>query len=150
LLQRAKKAGYKVLFGTLETHILGWRPSDTDNRYNPFLRADNIEVELGFTDPVFQKHFREKYGKSIEVDKSAAAAEWTRTTFSGLSRGWEDVKFLKEHWGGVVVLNGIQTMEDAVKCIEVAPRWRSELARHVAHDCGCCLGRARDLLRLCN
>jgi lactate 2-monooxygenase len=44
-------------------------------------------VELGFTDPVFQKHFREKYGKSIKVDKSAAAAEWTRTTFSGLSRG---------------------------------------------------------------
>jgi lactate 2-monooxygenase len=68
---------------------------------------------------VFQKHFREKYGKSLEVDKSAAAAERTRTTFSGLSRGWEDVKFLKEHWGGEMVLNGIQAMEDALKCIEV-------------------------------
>ena len=31
-----------------------------DNGYNPFLRADNIEVELGFTDSVFQNHFPEK------------------------------------------------------------------------------------------
>jgi isopentenyl diphosphate isomerase/L-lactate dehydrogenase-like FMN-dependent dehydrogenase len=29
------------------------------------------------------------------------------------------VKFLKEHWGGAIVLNGIQAMEDALKCIEV-------------------------------
>jgi lactate 2-monooxygenase len=81
LLQRAKKAGYTVLFVTLDTYILGWRPSDTDNGYNPFLRADNIRVELGFMNPVFQKHFHEKYGKSLEEDKSAAAAEWTKMTF---------------------------------------------------------------------
>jgi lactate 2-monooxygenase len=48
LLQRAKKAGYTVLFVTLDTYILGWRPSDMDNEYNPFLIADNIRVELGY------------------------------------------------------------------------------------------------------
>ena len=53
LLLRAKKSGYKVLFVTLDTYILGWRPSDMDNGYNPFLRADSIGVEIGFTDPVF-------------------------------------------------------------------------------------------------
>ena len=57
-----------------------------DNGYNPFLREDNIGVELGFTDPVFQKHFHEKHWKSIE-DKSAAAAEWTRMMFPGFSHG---------------------------------------------------------------
>ena len=72
-----------TVFVTLDTYILGWRPSDMDNGYNSFLRADNIGVELGFANPVFQKRFKEKYGKSIEEDKGAAAAEWTRTVFQG-------------------------------------------------------------------
>jgi lactate 2-monooxygenase len=31
LLQRAKKAGFSALFVTLDTYILGWRPTDMDN-----------------------------------------------------------------------------------------------------------------------
>ena len=31
LLQRAKKAGFTALFVTLDTYILGWRPTDMDN-----------------------------------------------------------------------------------------------------------------------
>ncbi len=119
LLNRAKKAGYTTLFVTLDTYILGWRPSDMDNGYNPFLRADNIGVELGFTDDVFQQHFKEKHGKDINEDKHAAAAEWTRTVFPGMSHGWEDVKFLQEHWDGPIVLKGIQHVEDARKCVEI-------------------------------
>lgn len=60
LLQRAKKAGYMTFFVTLDTYTLGWRPSDMDNGGKPFLRADNIGVELGFANPVFQKRFKEK------------------------------------------------------------------------------------------
>lgn len=37
LLNRAKKAGYTALFVTLDTFVLGWRPSDMDNGYNPFI-----------------------------------------------------------------------------------------------------------------
>ena len=56
---------------------------------------------------------------SIEEDKGAAAADWTRTVFPGVSHGWEDVQFLKEHWDGPIVLKGIQTVEDALKSVEV-------------------------------
>lgn len=31
ILNRAKKAGFSALFVTLDTYILGWRPSDMDN-----------------------------------------------------------------------------------------------------------------------
>lgn len=31
ILNRAKKAGFKALFVTLDTYVLGWRPSDMDN-----------------------------------------------------------------------------------------------------------------------
>ncbi|GAM91532.1 hypothetical protein ANO11243_095840 [Dothideomycetidae sp. 11243] len=119
LLARAKKAGYTALFVTLDTYILGWRPSDMDNGYNPFLRADNIGVALGFSDPVFRAHFREAHGKEIEDDEAAAAAEWTRIVFPGFSHGWEDIEFLKQHWDGPIVLKGIQTVEDAKRCVEV-------------------------------
>ncbi|KAL9114305.1 MAG: hypothetical protein Q9227_001727 [Pyrenula ochraceoflavens] len=119
LLKRAKASGYSTLFVTLDTYILGWRPSDMDNGYNPFLRADQIGVELGFSDPIYRKSFREKHGKEIEDDQAAAAADWTRTVFPGTSHGWEDLKFLQKQWDGPIVLKGIQSLEDARKAVEV-------------------------------
>jgi len=119
LLKRAKDAGYKVLVVTLDTYILGWRPSDLDNGYNPFLRYDNIGVEIGFSDPVFRKHFEEKHGKSIEEDLPAAASEWAHIVFPGTSHGWEDLKFLQQHWDGPIVLKGIQSVADAEKAVEM-------------------------------
>ncbi|GAB7349689.1 hypothetical protein MBLNU459_g0434t2 [Dothideomycetes sp. NU459] len=122
LLGRARAAGYSVLVVTLDTYMLGWRPSDMDNGYNPFLRADNIGVEIGFTDPVYQAHFREKHGKAIGDDVGAAAAEWARIVFPGVSHSWEDVGFLKKHWDGPIVLKGIQTVADARRAAEIGMR----------------------------
>lgn len=31
----------------------------------------------------------------------------------------EDVKFLQENWEGPIILKGIQTVEDALKCVEI-------------------------------
>jgi len=70
---------------TLDTYILGWRPSDLDNGYNPFLRADNIGVEIGFSDPEYRKLFREKYGKEVEDDVGTAAGTWAKIIFPGYS-----------------------------------------------------------------
>ena len=48
-----------------------------------------------------------------------AAAEWTQTVFPSFSHSWEDVKFLQKHWDGPIILKGIQTVEDARKCVEL-------------------------------
>ncbi|KAG0647755.1 putative lactate 2-monooxygenase [Hyphodiscus hymeniophilus] len=119
LLSRAKKAGFSALFVTLDTYILGWRPSDMDNGYNPFLRSDKIGVAIGFSDPVFRSQFKEKHGIEIEEDMHTAAAEWTRTIFPGFSHGWEDIAFLQKHWDGPIVLKGIQSVTDAQKAVEL-------------------------------
>lgn len=130
LLSRAKAAGYTALFVTLDTYVLGWRPSDMDNGYNPFIHADRIGVELGFTDPVFRRKFKEKHG--CDIGESAAdhehsdigdsvgtaAQEWTKIVFPGHSHSWEDIEFLKEHWDGPIVLKGIQSVGDARKAVE--------------------------------
>lgn len=86
-------------------------------RYNPFLKSDKIGVAIGFSDPVFRSQFKAKYGKEVGDDMHTAAAEWTRTVFPALSHSWEDIAFLKEHWKGPIVLKGIQTVEDAQKCV---------------------------------
>ncbi|KAI0515465.1 putative FMN dependent dehydrogenase [Xylaria bambusicola] len=119
MLNRAQKAGFSALFVTLDTYILGWRPSDMDNGYNPFLRSDQVGVAIGLTDPVFREHFKTKHGKSVEEDMSAAVAEWTKTVFPGHSHSFDDIKFLQQHWKGPIVLKGIQSVEDAKKCVEI-------------------------------
>ncbi|KAK6208323.1 hypothetical protein LQW54_006947 [Pestalotiopsis sp. IQ-011] len=118
ILGRARKAGFSALFVTLDTYILGWRPSDMDNGYNPFLRSDQIGVAVGLTDPVFREHFKGKHGCEVEDDMGAAVAEWTRTVFPTMSHSWEDIQFLQEHWDGPIVLKGIQSVEDAQKAVE--------------------------------
>ncbi|UPX17827.1 Lactate 2-monooxygenase [Ascochyta rabiei] len=100
LLSRAKKAGYGVLFVTLYTYIIGWRPSDMDNGYNPFMGSDRVNVEPGLTDPVFRKQFKERHGVQIEQMLDTAALEWM------------------QHWDGPIILKGIQTVGDAVKAVE--------------------------------
>ncbi|USP79798.1 uncharacterized protein yc1106_07072 [Curvularia clavata] len=119
LLTRAQKAGYTVLFVTLDTYVLGWRPEDMDNGYNPFLRADRTGVELGMTDSVFRRKFKEKHGVEVEQKMDAAAPEWMRIIFPGESHSWEDVQFLKEHWKGPIVLKGIQSIADAKRAVDV-------------------------------
>jgi len=119
LLRRAKRAGFTALVVTLDTYILGWRPSDMDNGYNPFLRSDQIGVAIGFSDPVFRSQFKARHGKDIEDDMHTAAAEWTRTVFPAISHDWDDIAFLQENWDGPIVLKGIQTVEDAKKCVEL-------------------------------
>ncbi|PYH40824.1 lactate 2-monooxygenase [Aspergillus saccharolyticus JOP 1030-1] len=118
LLHRAQAAGYTVLVVTLDTYILGWRPSDLGNAYNPFLRADNVGVEIGFSDPVWRRRFREQHGMEVEEDLGTAAKEWAQTVFPGKSHGWEDLQFLKEHWKGPIVLKGIQTVRDAQLAVQ--------------------------------
>ncbi|KAI1120830.1 putative FMN dependent dehydrogenase [Nemania abortiva] len=101
MLDRARRDGFSTLFVTLDTYILGWRPSDMDNGYNPFLRSDQVGVAIGLTDPAFRDHFKKKHEKSVEEDMSAAVAEWTHTIFPG-----------------PIVLKGIQSVEDAKKCVD--------------------------------
>lgn len=130
LLARAKKSGYSVLIVTLDTYVLGWRPSDMNNGYNPFLHPDRIGVEIGLTDPVFQAKFKKEHGYDIEEagrhdseltghDLGKPAQEWAKIAFSGHSHRWEDIAFLQAHWDGPIVLKGIQSVADAIKAREV-------------------------------
>ncbi|KAI0883181.1 putative FMN dependent dehydrogenase [Annulohypoxylon maeteangense] len=118
MLRRARRCGFAVLVVTLDTFILGWRPCDMDNGYNPFLRSDQIGIAIGLTDPVFQSHFQRKHRCPIDQNLSAAAAEWTRIVFPGAEHSLSDIAFLREHWDGPIVLKGIQSPDNARQIAE--------------------------------
>lgn len=84
-----------------------------DNGCNLFMRADRTGVELGMTDPVFRKQFRERHGVEVEEKMDTAAPEWMRTNSPSTSKGWEDIKVLQEHCDVPIILKGIQSIEDA-------------------------------------
>ena len=117
LLERAQKAGYSTLLVTLDTWALAWRPWDLDHSYVPFMIGQGCQN--GFSDPVFQRKFKEKQGKEVHEDVLLAASEWVATCFSGAAHSWEHLSVVREHWKGPIVLKGIQHPEDAVKAVEV-------------------------------
>jgi len=116
LLDRAKKAGFKVLVVTLDTWALSWRPWDLDGAYIPFVKG--IGNQVGFSDPVFRRLFKQKHGKEVEEDVVTASMMWQQDVFSGASHIWEQLAVLKKNWEGPIILKGIQHVDDALMAVE--------------------------------
>ncbi|HEX5407779.1 MAG TPA: lactate 2-monooxygenase [Pseudonocardiaceae bacterium] len=111
ILDRARAAGFSVLVVTLDTWTLGWRTTDLDSAYLPFLRG--VGAAVAFTDPVF----RSGLASPPEEDITPAVLKWV-SMFTGTDRTWDDLEFLREHWDGPIVLKGIQHVADARRAAE--------------------------------
>ncbi|KAF7324063.1 Fmn dependent [Mycena kentingensis (nom. inval.)] len=136
ILARAKASGFSALVVTLDTMLLGWRPHDLETAYIPFLHG--VGIQVGLSDPVFMKSIGRKPTTEVpawpyisdDVDRAYAAGDekvrdgvalgmaWLKELNSGLFRSWENLAFLRQNWEGPLVLKGIQTVEDAEKCLE--------------------------------
>ncbi|KAJ7046444.1 oxidoreductase [Mycena alexandri] len=136
LLSRAKANGFTALVVTLDTMLIGWRPHDLETSYIPF--GHGVGVQVGTSDPVFMKRFgrepiktRPKFPyDSAEMDRLYVAGdkevqdmvflgtEWLKECNSGLFHTWEELRFIREHWDGKLVLKGIQNVQDAEKVLE--------------------------------
>ncbi|CAI6260922.1 unnamed protein product [Periconia digitata] len=144
LLSRAKASGFTVLVVTLDTFMIGWRPSDLDESYLPFVYGQGCQI--GFSDPVFQKMFEKMQAEDTRGPLEKAVEIWDILkrpgTFSGFAkvlanasamkkamlyinllasgtyREWSHLQILRKYWDGPIVLKGIQTVEDAHRAIE--------------------------------
>lgn len=111
LLNRARANGFTVLVVTVDTWTLGWRPSDLDNGFLPFIRG--MGTAATFSDPAF----RSDLAQQPEEDVTPAVLKWV-PTYTGTDRTWDDLAFLREHWDGPIVLKGIQHVDDARRAAE--------------------------------
>lgn len=116
ILRRAKAERYTALVITLDIFSMSWRPMDLDNAYLPLYKG--YSTALGFSDPVFTRKFREKYGHGPEDDVLKGAFEWEETIFPNQAHSWSELEFLRKEWDGHIIVKGIQNATDAELAVQ--------------------------------
>ncbi|WP_137156858.1 alpha-hydroxy acid oxidase [Rhizobium sp. FKL33] len=120
LINRAKAAKCSALVLTLDLQILGQRHKDLRNGLSappkftpkhiyqmatrPFWCLDMLKTE--------RRTFRNIAGHAKNVSDLSSLSSWTAEQFDP-RLSWKDVAWIKEKWGGKLILKGILDEEDA-------------------------------------
>jgi len=125
MIQRCKDAKCSALVLTLDLQVIGQRHKDLKNK----LRASVIP-SLGnaldmATKPRWllgmmgtRRHtFRNLVGHVKGVSDMASLAAWTNEQFDP-RLSWADVDWVKQQWGGKLILKGIMDVEDAQLAVQ--------------------------------
>jgi L-lactate dehydrogenase (cytochrome) len=120
LIDRAKAAGCDALVVTLDLQVLGQRHKDIRNGLSapPKLTIPNIVNMM--TKPAWcmgmlgtkRRDFRNIVGHVKGVENMASLSAWTAQQFDP-TLSWDDLKWIKDRWGGKIILKGILDVEDA-------------------------------------
>ncbi|MFK7966734.1 MAG: L-lactate dehydrogenase [Burkholderiaceae bacterium] len=125
LINRAKTAGCSALVITVDLQIMGQRHKDIYNG----LSTPPKPTLLNMLDLVRRPQWvmgmmgtqRRQFGNIIGhvkgVSDMGSLAEWTASQFDP-SLSWDDVAWIKELWGGKIILKGIQEVEDAKRAVD--------------------------------
>jgi len=122
LIDRAKAAGCSALVLTLDLQILAQRHKDIVNGLSapPRMTLPNL-LNLA-TKPRWcanmlrtnRRTFRNIVGHAKTVNDLKSLSSWTNEQFDP-ALAWEDVKWIRDLWGGKLILKGIMDPEDAEK-----------------------------------
>jgi L-lactate dehydrogenase (cytochrome) len=120
LIARARAARCSALVLTLDLQLLGQRHKDLKNGLSvpPAIRLSNV-LDL-MTKPGWalrmlgarRKVFGNIVGHVEGVTGIVSLSQWTHSQFDP-TLNWKDVEWVKNEWGGKLVLKGIQDVEDA-------------------------------------
>ena len=121
LIERAKNAGCSALVLTLDLQIIGQRHKDLKNQMTapPKLTLRNL-INMA-TKPRWcagmlatRRHsFGNVVGHAKGVENLTSLSTWSAEQLDP-SLSWDDVAWVKEQWGGKLILKGIMDAEDAV------------------------------------
>ncbi|KQX02015.1 alpha-hydroxy-acid oxidizing enzyme [Massilia sp. Root418] len=125
LIDRAKAARCSALVLTLDLQVLGQRHKDLRNGLSappkPTL-ANLINLAgkprwcLGMLGTK-RRGFGNIVGHATSVSDLSSLSAWTSQQFD-LSLSWKDVEWIKQRWGGKLIIKGIMDAEDARHCVE--------------------------------
>ncbi|WP_332855722.1 alpha-hydroxy acid oxidase [Duganella sp. S19_KUP01_CR8] len=125
LIDRAKAARCSALVLTLDLQVLGQRHKDLRNGLSapPKLTIANI-VNMA-TKPRWvlgmlgtrRRGFGNIVGHASSVSDMSSLSAWTSQQFD-LSLSWKDVEWIKQRWGGKLIIKGIMDAEDARLAVE--------------------------------
>jgi len=120
LIDRAKAVGCSALMLTLDLQILGQRHNDIRNGLAAPPRLSlNAALQL-MTRPRWcfgmlgtKRHgFGNIVGHVSGVDNLSSLSSWTAQQFDP-KLSWDDIDWIRERWGGMLILKGILDPEDA-------------------------------------
>jgi L-lactate dehydrogenase (cytochrome) len=120
LIDRAKAAKCSALVLTLDLQILGQRHKDERNGLSapPKLTLKNI-FDMAMHPRwcagmlrTERRTFRNIVGHAKNVKDMSSLSSWTNEQFDP-QLSWKDVAWIKERWGGKLILKGILDAEDA-------------------------------------
>ena len=125
LIDRAKAAQCSALVLTLDLQVLGQRHKDLRNGMTapPKLTLPTIlnlmskpRWCLGMAGTP-RRGFGNIIGHTSGVTDMSSLSAWTREQFD-LALSWNDVAWIKERWGGKLIIKGIMDPEDARLAVE--------------------------------
>jgi L-lactate dehydrogenase (cytochrome) len=120
LIQRAKVAECSALVLTVDLQILGQRHKDVKNGLSTPPKPTLKNIINMVSKPRWgvgmlgtpRRDFGNIIGHVAGVEDTGSLSEWTRQQFDpGLN--WDDVAWIKDLWGGPLIIKGIMTPEDA-------------------------------------
>ena len=125
LIDRAKAANCSALVLTLDLQILGQRHKDIKNGLSapPKLTIPNL-INMAtkprwcmgmLTTP--NRSFGNIVGHASNVSDMSSLSSWTSQQFD-LALSWKDVEWIKQRWGGKLIIKGIMDPEDARLAVE--------------------------------
>lgn len=125
LIDRAKEAGCSALVLTLDLQILGQRHKDLRNGLSAPPKFTPKHIYQMATRPGWclgmlgtkRRTFGNIVGHAKGVGDLSSLASWTNEQFDP-RLSWKDVAWIKERWGGKLILKGILDKEDAAMAAE--------------------------------
>jgi len=120
MIERARAARCSALVLTLDLQVIGQRHKDLKNGLTAPPRPTLANIVNLLTKPRWclgmagtRRHtFGNLVGHVEAVSNMASLASWTNEQFDP-RLSWDDVAWVKEKWGGKLILKGIQDVEDA-------------------------------------
>jgi len=125
MIERVRKAGCSALVLTLDLQVIGQRHKDLKNGLTAPPRPTVANILNLMTKPRWclgmagtRRHtFRNLVGHVKGVSDMRSLAAWTNEQFDP-RLSWADVAWVKERWGGKLILKGIQDVEDAKLAVQ--------------------------------
>ncbi len=120
LIERARAAGCSALVLTLDLQVLGQRHKDIRNGMTAPPKMTIANVLNLMTRPRWcagmlgtsRRGFGNIIGHTSGVTDMTSLSAWTAQQFDP-ALSWDDVQWIKQRWGGKLILKGIMDPEDA-------------------------------------
>ena len=126
-IARAKAAGYKALFVTIDTPVAGNRERDVRNGMkalmgpNPFAKLPylpNILMHPRWLAGFMADGMTRPFPNIVVPGKGPLAATDVAAALESAQVSWTDLKWIREVWDGPIVMKGVMTVDDAKRSVD--------------------------------